>query len=198
MKRVDVGDAVLEQVADARGVVGEQLARVGLLDVLREHEHADPGQLGADLLGGAQALVGVGRRHAHVDDRDVGLVGADLAQQVLGVAGLADDLEAGLLEQAHDALAQQHRVVGDDDPHRVNLPSGIAGSHDRPAAVAVGDAEAAVERGDPVGEARAGPSRRGSAPPTPSSATSTVERAVAAGRRSTEARVAPRRAWRRW
>ena len=64
---------------------------------------------------GAQALVGVGRRHPDVDDRDVGLVGADLAQQVLGVAGLAGDLEARLLEQAGEALAQEDGVVGDDD-----------------------------------------------------------------------------------
>ena len=54
----------------------------------------------------AQALVGVRRRHAHVDDRDVRLVRADLAQQVLGVAGLAGDLEAGVLEQPHEPLAQ--------------------------------------------------------------------------------------------
>ena len=42
-------------------------------------------------------------------------MGADLAQQVLGVAGLARDLEARVLEQAHEALAQQHGVLGDDD-----------------------------------------------------------------------------------
>ena len=62
-----------------------------------------------------QALVGVRRRHPDVDDRDVGLVGADLAQQVLGVAGLADDVEARLFEQAHETLAQQHGVIGDHD-----------------------------------------------------------------------------------
>ena len=42
---------------------------------------------------GPQALVGVRRRHPDVDDRDVRPVGADLAQEVLGVAGLADDLQ---------------------------------------------------------------------------------------------------------
>ena len=73
------------------------------------------GLLGADPVRRAQALVGVGRRHPHVHDRDVGLVRADLAHQVLGVAGLADDVEAGLLEQAAQALAQQHGVVGDHD-----------------------------------------------------------------------------------
>ena len=40
---LEVGDAVLEQVADALGVRGEQLHRVALLDVLREDEHADAG-----------------------------------------------------------------------------------------------------------------------------------------------------------
>ena len=57
------------------------------------------------------------RRHADVDHRDVGLVRAHLAQEVLAVARLADDLEAGVLEQPHRAAAQQHRVVGDHDPH---------------------------------------------------------------------------------
>ena len=39
----DVGDAVLQQVADAAGVAGEQLGGVALLDVLRQHEDADVG-----------------------------------------------------------------------------------------------------------------------------------------------------------
>ena len=75
------------------------------------------GVLVADLGRGAQALVGVRRGHADVDDRDVGLVGADLAQQVLAVARLGDHLEARLLEQARDALAQQQAVVGQDYAH---------------------------------------------------------------------------------
>ena len=66
-----VGDAVLEQVADALGVSLEQLERVAGLDVLREHEHADSRVALADLLRGAEPLVGVGRRHPDVDDRDV-------------------------------------------------------------------------------------------------------------------------------
>jgi hypothetical protein len=43
---------------------------------------------------------------------DVGLVGADLAQQVVGVAGLGDDLEARLAQQPRDPLAQEQAVVG--------------------------------------------------------------------------------------
>ena len=68
---VDVGDAVLEQVADALGALGEELERVGGLEVLREHEHAGLRVLLADLRRRPQALVGLRRRHADVDDRDV-------------------------------------------------------------------------------------------------------------------------------
>ena len=37
----DVEDALLEQVADALGMVLEQAQRVARLDVLRQHQHAD-------------------------------------------------------------------------------------------------------------------------------------------------------------
>ena len=80
---VDVGDAILEQVADALAA-REELGRVAGLDVLREHEHAGVGVALADLARRAQALVGVRRRHLDVDDRDVGPVQPDVAEQVLG------------------------------------------------------------------------------------------------------------------
>src|SRR5947199_260520 len=71
----------------------------------------------ADLLGRDEPFVRVRRRHADVDDGDVGRVGTDLQQQLVGVTRLAHDLEAGILEQARDALPQQHRVAGvDADP----------------------------------------------------------------------------------
>jgi hypothetical protein len=74
----------------------------------------------------------VGRRHAHVDHGDIGLVRADLAQQVLGVARLAGDLEARLLQQSRDARTQQHGVLGDHDAHAVLLlvPPIAAGAPD--------------------------------------------------------------------
>jgi hypothetical protein len=71
---------------------------------LGEHENGRVGVLGSDPMGGAQALVGMGRRHADVDHRDVRLVRADLAQQVLAVARVAGDLEARLLQQPPDSL----------------------------------------------------------------------------------------------
>jgi hypothetical protein len=42
------GDAVLEQVADAAAPVGEQVGRVRLLDVLRQHQDTRLGHLAAD------------------------------------------------------------------------------------------------------------------------------------------------------
>ena len=70
----DVADAVLEQVADAAGPVGEQLRRVLPLDVLAEHEDRRARHAPAGLDRRPQALVALGRRHPHVDDRHVGPV----------------------------------------------------------------------------------------------------------------------------
>ena len=108
---LDLRHAVLEQVADALGAVLEQRARrsaprrtgrAASTPMLR--------QLGADLgARPASALVDVRRRHPDVDDGHVGLVLAHLAQQLLGVAGLADDLEARVLEQPDRARAAAAR-----------------------------------------------------------------------------------------
>src|SRR3954454_15629586 len=172
---VHVRHAVLEQVARGLRGLRQQVERVGLLDVLAEHEHARAGVLRADLAGRAQPLVGVAGRHADVDDRDVGLVGADLAEQVLGVAGLAGDLEAGVLEQPDETLAQQHGVLGHDD-----LEWGICGAHTGISARRVvpdpgGESSAREPSSAPTRSARPrNPDPRpGSAPPTPSSRIST-------------------------
>ena len=54
------------------------------------------------------------------------------ASSRLGVAGAPDHLVAGVLEQAGEALAQQHGVLGDHDAHgsstaiRVPAPGGLS------------------------------------------------------------------------
>ena len=111
----DVAHAVLEQVADARGVVADELEHVRRLEVLGEDEHGDRRMRPADLGRRDEPVVRVARRHAHVDDRDVRRVRADLQQQVVGVDGAADDLVPRLDEQRRDPLAKQRVVVGDDD-----------------------------------------------------------------------------------
>ena len=65
----------------------------------------------------ADALVGEARRQAHVDDRQVGLVAGDDAQQALAVLGLGDDLDLALAQQRDEPFAQQRVVLGDHDPH---------------------------------------------------------------------------------
>ena len=44
-----------------------------------------------------------------------GIVLADGDEERLGVAGLGDDVEAGLDQQSGDPLAQEERVVGEDE-----------------------------------------------------------------------------------
>ncbi len=73
--------------------------------------------LGADAVRGAQPLVGVRRRHADVDDRDVGAVHRHVAEEVVGRSRLRDHLVAGLREQPRDPLAEEDGVVGEHDPH---------------------------------------------------------------------------------
>ena len=44
---------------------------------------------------------------------------ANLAQQILAVAGLSHHLVPGLLEQTGEALAEQEAVLADDYPHGI-------------------------------------------------------------------------------
>src|SRR5262245_1832718 len=121
----DVGDAILQQIADARGVLGDQLHRVGGLDMLGEDEHADLGARHADLLGRAQPLVGVRRRQADVYDDRVGRPQVDLAHQILPGLALTDDLESCLLQEAGQALPEQDDVLGDHDAHGISTVSTV-------------------------------------------------------------------------
>ena len=78
----------------------------------------------ADRFGGDEALVGVGGRHADVDDRGVGTCRADLAHELVGVLGLGYHLDARVLQEPHEALARDHRVLGDDYAHGISAAQG--------------------------------------------------------------------------
>ena len=71
------------------------------------------------------------RRHADVDDRQIGLMQSHDPQQLLGVADRRHDVLAGVGQDARQPGAQQHRVLGDHDPHGsstrivVGPPSGL-------------------------------------------------------------------------
>ena len=56
-------------------------------------------------------------RHLDVDDRDVGIVGAHFAHEVIEVPGLRDDFEARVLKQAGHSCPEQKRIFGKHHAH---------------------------------------------------------------------------------
>ena len=114
----DVEHALLEQVADALGMLLEQAQRVARLDVVREQQHAG--------LRGARARICV----AATSPSSVCVGG--MRMSTIATSGRwsrtwrssagpsstwRDDLDVGAFEQPHDALAREHRVLGDDYAH---------------------------------------------------------------------------------
>ena len=61
-----------------------------------------------------KALGRVVWRHPDIDDYQVGFALAHQLDKVGGIACLADDMEAGLLEQARDPLTEEDVIVGQD------------------------------------------------------------------------------------
>jgi len=74
------------------------LSGVAGLDVLGEHEHADPGVATAKVECGSKPLVGVGRRHPDVQDRDVGAALFCSGNDAVTVTCHGDDLVAMVRE----------------------------------------------------------------------------------------------------
>ena len=145
---VDVGDAVLEQVAGARRRSPRAAVSASPSSTYCESTSTPTdGMALADLERRAQALVGVRRRQADVDDRDVRREAADLPQQLVGVVALGDHVEAGVAEQPRETLAQQDAVLGDRYAHGISARTRVPPPAGRP------DAQPAAERLDAVGEA---------------------------------------------
>ena len=94
----EIGDPVLQEIADPFGADGQQLERIVRLEIVGQHQHSGLRPPPPDLHGGAQPVIGVAGRHADVHDRHVRLVRQHLAHQVLGVARLRDDVEAPLAQ----------------------------------------------------------------------------------------------------
>jgi signal transduction histidine kinase len=113
----DVGDPALQQVADALAA-RQQVHRLGHLDVRGQDDDRGGGQFLADHPGRLEALGGMPRRHADVDNRQVGLDGPDEREQPGAVPRLARDLVPGTGEQAGQALSQEDIVVGEHGPRR--------------------------------------------------------------------------------
>ena len=161
-----VGHAVLQQVADAAGA-SRRPGRARSPPPRTGRARARPCRAARpDLERGPQAVVCVRGGHADVDHRNVRLVGPHLTDQVLGVARLAHDLEAVLLEQPHHALAQEHRVVGDTTTRMGSAPCTCV-PRPAPSRSRAGPRARAMPVGEPA-QARCrapGPRRRPRRPP---------------------------------
>ena len=71
-------------------------------------------------------------RHAQVDDDDVGLQLLGHGDRVGPVAALADDLEAGLLQQVPQRLPEPGVVVGQQHPGAGRQVPELVGTHAGP------------------------------------------------------------------
>src|SRR5215213_10783722 len=85
--------------------------------MVRKDEHAHVREATADLLCGEEAVIELVGRHTDVDDGDIRSTCFHHAQQRVRVTAESCDLEPGVLEQAAEALPQEHLVVGDHKPH---------------------------------------------------------------------------------
>jgi hypothetical protein len=109
----------------AAGALVEQVVGVLLLDELRQDDDADGGMLGADLLGGADALVGPARRHPDVCEDRVRLQCADGGEQLVEVGGGADHLDLGRLgQERHCSLANQIVILREHDAQHGRMVHG--------------------------------------------------------------------------
>ena len=94
------------------------------LHVCGEDQERRLGELFADRLGCLETLRPMGWRHADIDHREIGAVLAHQPHQLRPVTRLADDLVPAPLEQAREALAHQHVIVGDDDSRAARIDVG--------------------------------------------------------------------------
>jgi hypothetical protein len=97
------------------------------LDVSRENEDCGLWHLLADHAGGIEPFARVGGRHPDVDDRELGSMLANEVDELGRVSALADDLEAGALEQAGHSLAQEDVVVSQHHARRDRIHTGDYG-----------------------------------------------------------------------
>ena len=110
-----LGRRGLHQVADRTG--GHRVEQVAL--GLRHGQHHDPGLLAARL----GDLDAAAARHVEVADDEVGLRAGDHGDGLVGVAGLADDVEVAAQVGAHPA-APDRVVVGQHHAHGLQVCHG--------------------------------------------------------------------------
>ena len=185
---LDARDAILQQVRHASPAIAEDVEGVHDIDMLREDEHSDPGELAAHASSGPQSLIHLTWRHPDVDDEDVRAVRVDEPVDLLGVPGLRHDLHVGDGEQGRKAASEERRVVCDDYSQRRHSRPGSGSSGSR-ASITVPRPGLLVAENDPPSASTRSRSpeipdpRRSSSRPFPSSRTVTL--IASCSRRST-------------
>ena len=121
----EVGDSILEEVADALGAVAQEFEGVAGACVVGEHEYTHIREVRPDLPRGPDAPISLGG-HADVDDSDVWFQTGDLVEELGRVRGLAHDVESSLGQQPRHPLPDKDRVVGEHYAHgiaaRISVP----------------------------------------------------------------------------
>jgi hypothetical protein len=119
-------------------MVADELERVSVLEELGEQEHSNFRLAGPDPPRGLQAVVAVPWRHLDVRDHHVRPMGGSLPDQVVGVPGHADHVEARVLENVHDPFTNERLILAHYDSDRSLVVHGggclqlsISGSRER-------------------------------------------------------------------
>jgi hypothetical protein len=126
--RVDdvVACRALDEIADGAGA--EHLEHRRAVLERRQRDHPRPWGVPDDLPCRPRAA---SRRHAHVDERDVGLFPLGERHRFVRVGRRADEGERGLLrEQRGERFAKRGLVVGEEDAHMRIAAQGKRGAHE--------------------------------------------------------------------
>ncbi|ALM37931.1 hypothetical protein SFR_1316 [Streptomyces sp. FR-008] len=113
----EIAHPLLEQVTRARRCLTHQFLGVRGLHVLREEQDGRAGVHPLDLDGGANAFVGVGRRHPDIHDDHVRPALPHHFHNLRRVAQRSDDVNALVREQPRHSRAQERGILSDRDAH---------------------------------------------------------------------------------
>ncbi len=120
---VNPRDPVLQDIADTPPR-REEFDRLVNFGVRRKHQDCHLGEVSPNHARRVEAVRRLPGRHSNINDREVGLVVMDDAQQISRIADLSNDLEPRPLQQACHAFAQQDVVISHHD-----TPFGSYGVH---------------------------------------------------------------------
>jgi hypothetical protein len=114
----DVADPILQQVADAARAIGEELGRVLALHELAEYQDRAAWDPAPRLDSGPKPLVALAGGHPDVHHGHVRAMGHDGLHECRSIAHFRHDGAPGLFDEPGNPLADERRVLGDDDAER--------------------------------------------------------------------------------